>query len=79
MRGFAPCLVVILAGLALGVAGGFAWITGPGYTPDTPRSFPGPALITAPKPSPKYVAVRLSVEGITRATAGALSRGGEAS
>lgn len=29
MKSFAPCLVVMLAGLAIGVTGAYAWITGP--------------------------------------------------
>lgn len=45
MRSFAPCLVVILAGLALGVAGAFAWITGEAYKPDRATAYTPVALI----------------------------------
>lgn len=79
MRGFAPCFVVIFAGLALGVAGGFAWITGDAYTPEHPQAFTGPALITVPEPSLKSVSVNFPTDSLPRATRGTLSRGGEAS
>lgn len=78
MRSLAPCLVVILAGLALGVAGGFAWVTGEAYTADHPRAFSGPALIPVPPASLEPVQLTRLADLMPRATLGALSRGGEA-